>query len=165
MRKIMHDMAEEAENAPYVSALCRIKGIDIIAAMTVIAEFCTFERFTSGRKVSSWLGCVPKNASSGEKDAHGPITKAGNKHLRRTLVEAIGTISTWKDTSVKFSDEDIVSPDIEHIARNANVRLKDKYIRLTKERAKHTNKAKVAVVNELVRWCWVIGLEVQSATE
>lgn len=159
MRSVVFRLAQEKDNAPFVEALSEIKGIDTLSAMVIKAEFCDFDRFSSGRKVSSWLGTVPRNNSSGERDAHGSITKAGNKYLRRTLVEGICAISTWKRTAEKQGSALLLPTS--HLARQANMRMKDRYRHLTIDLGKHTNKAKIAVVNELVRWCWVIGREVQ----
>ncbi len=159
MKSVMCDLAKDTDNAPFVEALCEVKGIDVLSAMVIRAEFCDFERFSSGRKVSSWLGTVPKNNSSGERDAHGSITKAGNKYLRRTLVEGVCAISTWKRTPTKQTSTSLLATS--HLARQANARMMDRYRHLTADLGKNTNKAKIAVVNELVRWCWVIGREVQ----
>ncbi len=159
MRSVMHDLAEDEGNAPFIKALREIKGIDVLSAMAIRAEFCDFERFSSGRKVSSWLGTVPKNNSSGERDAHGSITKAGNRYLRRTLAESVCAISTWKRTPTKKGSTSLLPTS--HLAQQANARMIDRYRHLTVDLGKNTNKAKIAVVNELVRWCWVIGREVQ----
>ena len=160
MRSVMDRLAKEEENAPFVDALCEIKGIDALNAMVVVSEFCDFERFASGRKVSSWLGTVPKNNSSGEKDAHGSITKAGNKYLRRTLTEGVCAISAWKRVpEKKRSDPPLATT---HLARRANKRMMDRYHHLADGLGKNPNKAKTAIVNELVRWCWVIGRAVQE---
>ncbi len=162
MKEEIERLAKKTENLSYIDALCRLKGIDILSAMVIKAEFCDFERFVSGRKVSSWLGTIPSNNSSGEKDAHGHITKAGNKYLRRTLVEGVCAIATWKHPNKTPDTSNCRIKDIEPIARSANLRLFERYRHLTKERNINTNSAKVAIVNELVRWCWVIGRHVQQ---
>lgn len=161
MKEIMEDLASQKQNAPYVERLSQIKGIDTLTALTIKAEFCDFERFSAGRKTSCWLGTVPKNNSSGEKDKHGPITKAGNKYLRRTLIEGISAISTWGPTFEKKSSKLSSTSRISHSAIQANERLYMRYRHLRFERGLPSNKAKVAIVNELVRWCWIIGREVQ----
>ncbi len=155
MKSVIHDLAKDVNNAPFVEALCEVKGIDVLSAMVIRAEFCDFARFSSGRKVSSWLGTVPKNNSSGERNTHGSITKAGNRYLRRTLVEGVCAISTWKKTSTSLLPTS-------HLARQATARMMDRYHHLTADLGKNTNKAKIAVVNEMMSWCWVIGREVQK---
>lgn len=161
---VKHELKKRSEKpdvAPYVEALTQVKGLDTLSALIVKAEFCDFERFSSGRKVSSWLGTVPLNSSSGEKVIHGGITKAGDKYLRRTLIEAVCSIGSWGPSVSKGSEGS--DPAISSMARTANRRLKERYAHLTHDLGKHTNKAKVAVVSELVRWCWAIGLKVQRS--
>lgn len=88
-----HTVAEAAGKPrwkPYVDAISALKGVEPRGAFLAAAEFGDFSRFASGRKVSCWLGTVPKNNSSGESERHGGITKAGNSRLRRTLVEGNG---------------------------------------------------------------------------
>lgn len=87
-----------------------------------------------------------------------PITKAGDKHIRRALVEGISSISTWKTPYKKTSSPTTPTAPI---ALKANERLFEKYRHLTRENHKHTNVAKMAVVSELIRWLWIIGREVQ----
>lgn len=63
------------------------RGIDTVTAMTIVAELHDFRRFTSPRGLMSYLGLVPKEHSSGESRHRGSITKAGNNHVRRVLIE------------------------------------------------------------------------------
>lgn len=151
-------------NRPYVIALMRLFGIDTLTAMLLRAEFGSFSRFASGRQVTCWVGTVPKDNSSGEKEAHGRITKAGDKYVRRALVEGVGGISMWKGRRKKIAYPDEVSGAVQSIADAGNARLVARYRYLT-ERGLHSNKAKVAVASELARWIWVIGLQVERELE
>ena len=148
------------ENKPYVLALMQLFGISIQTAMLLRAEFGCFSRFKSGRQVSCWTGSIPCESSSGEKEVHGRITKAGDKYVRRALVEGVGGISIWKCRRKKTAYAQGVSATVKAIAEAGNVRLSKRFDYLTK-RGLHHNKAKVAIVNELVRWVWVIGLQVE----
>ena len=161
MRRVVAGECERPENRPYVDALTRVNGIDVSTAYLARVEFGDFSRFRSGRRVSCWAGVVPSNGSSGEREAHGPITKGGNKYLRRRLVESVGTISCWRRTRKPPRDGAEVSGAVEAMAEAANARLLGRYRHLT-GRGKHANKAKVAVVSEMARWVWAIGLQVQS---
>lgn len=161
VKREMNRLATFPENAPYVDAFCCLKGIDVLTALTIKAEFCSFSRFSSGRKVSAWLGAVPSNRSSGEREVHGRITHSGNKYLRRALVEAVGSISIWKSSSKQTVHKDNVCARIACIASQANKRLFERYHHLIDE-GKTTNKAKIAVVRELVKWCWVIGCAIEG---
>jgi transposase len=64
------------------------RGIDTLAAMILLTEVGDFPRFEHPRPLAAYLGLVPSEASSGERERRGSITKAGNTHARRILVEA-----------------------------------------------------------------------------
>jgi transposase len=156
-------VAAEAERPrwkPYVDALVRLKGIDVQTAFLACAEFGDFSRFRSGRRVSRWIGCTASEDSSGESRRQGKITKEGSSHLRHALVEGISSISRQTAHKKYLRPGHAVSPQVEDIALEANARLKRKYDAL-KDAGKHANTAKVAVVSELARWMWAMGLQVQ----
>ena len=64
------------------------RGIDTLTANCIVAELHDFRRFTTPRALMAYLGLVPSECSSGESEYRGAITKTGNKHVRRLLVEA-----------------------------------------------------------------------------
>lgn len=147
---------------PYVDSISMLKGVDSLAALLAAAEFDDFSRFTSGRRVSSWLGCVPSNRSSGETEAHGRVTKGGPAALRRLLVEGLSSIPRWKGPGKGPRRGQEPVPAAARVARAGSARMLTRYEALTAA-GKPANKAKVAVVNEEIRWIWRIGLEVQLA--
>ena len=73
---------------PLVEALMTLRGIDLIAAMTLVAEIGDFTRFARPCELMGFLGLVPSEHTSGERRWQGPITKTGNSHARRVLIEA-----------------------------------------------------------------------------
>lgn len=152
--------AEKPRWKPYVDALIRLKGVDVQTAFLACAEFGDFSRFRSGRRVSRWIGCTSSEDSTGDNRRQGKITKEGSSHLRRALVEGISTISRRTAHKKRLRPGHEVSPQVEDIALEANARLKRRYDAL-KRAKKHTNVAKVAVVSEMARWMWAIGLQVQ----
>ena len=152
--------AEKPRWKPYVDALTRLKGVDVQTAFLACAEFGDFSRFRSGRRVSRWIGCTSSEDSTGDNRRQGKITKEGSSHLRRALVEGISTISRRTAHKKRLRPGHEVSPQVEDIALEANARLKKRYDAL-KRAKKHTNVAKVAVVSEMARWMWAIGLQVQ----
>ena len=152
--------ADKPRWKPYVDALTRLKGVDVRTAFLACAEFGDFSRFHSGRRVSRWIGCTPSEDSTGDSRRQGKITKEGSSHLRHALVEGVTTISRQTARKKRLRPGHEVSPRVEEIALEANARLKRKYDAL-KGAGKHTNTAKVAVVSELARWMWAIGLQVQ----
>ena len=71
-----------------VESLRCLKGVDTATAADLVFEAGEFSRFRNARSFAAWVGLTPSEHSSGESDRRGAITKAGNKHLRKTLVEA-----------------------------------------------------------------------------
>jgi len=152
---IERDIAEQAagpENKPYVDALTLVNGIDAGAAYLIRVEFGDFERFPGGRKVTAWVGAVPRNGSSGPRDKHGPITRAGNGYLRRRAVEAVGTVASWRRVRKAPREGAAPSAECARMALDANARVAGRYRRLACDSGKHANKAKMAAAAELVRW-------------
>ena len=73
---------------PRVERLRCFRGIDDLTALTIAAELGDARRFPSATRVMAFTGLVPSEHSSGAKQARGHITKTGNAHLRRVLVES-----------------------------------------------------------------------------
>ena len=71
-----------------VDSLRCLKGVDTASAADLVFEAGEFSRFRNARSFAAWVGLTPSEHSSGESDRRGAITKAGNKHLRKALVEA-----------------------------------------------------------------------------
>jgi transposase len=85
------ELAAIAERAPYrepVGWLRCFRGIDTLSAMILLAEIIDFHRFHRPRQLMAYLGLVPSEYSSGDVQRRGALTKAGNTHARRVLVEA-----------------------------------------------------------------------------
>lgn len=68
-----------------------MRGVALLAAVTLVAEIGDFRRFANPRQLRAYLGLVPSEYSSGKRVARGRITKAGNSHARRVLVEGAWT--------------------------------------------------------------------------
>jgi transposase len=73
---------------PVLEALMTLRGIDFVAAATLVAELGDLKRFAHPRELMSFLGLVPSEYTSGDARHLGKITKAGNGHVRRILIEA-----------------------------------------------------------------------------
>jgi hypothetical protein len=71
-----------------VGRLRCLRGVDTLTALAIAAEVGDFSRFTTAEEFMSFVGLVPSERSSGERRRQGSITKAGNAHVRRLLVEA-----------------------------------------------------------------------------
>jgi len=90
-RQLDAQLATFGAQEPYresVAALRCFKGIDTVTAVCLVAELHDFRRFRSPRQLMAYVGLVPSESSSGERERRGPITKSGNRQVRRLLVEA-----------------------------------------------------------------------------
>ena len=120
-----------------------------------------FSRFKNARSFAAWLGLTPSEHSSGESARQGGITKAGNKHLRRVLVEA-----AWHCMSASPHPKDLAkgqAPDPaarRHAAKGIRRLVKRREEMLG--RGVHKNKANVATARELACWCWAVGRMVEN---
>ena len=88
LEALVKDEASKARWRKRVDSIRCLKGIDIMRAADLVFEADEFSRFKNARSFAAWLGLTPSERSSGESVRRGGITKAGNKHLRRVLVEA-----------------------------------------------------------------------------
>ena len=74
--------------AAMVPALMAMRGVDLVSAVTILAEIGDLTRFKNPRQLMAYLGLVPSERSTGDTVKRGPITKAGSGRARRVLVEA-----------------------------------------------------------------------------
>ena len=146
-----------------VHALQALRGVQMIAAMTLVAELQDFMRFDSPRQLMAYVGLVPGEHSSGPKRRQGSITKAGNSAARRMLVEIAWHYQHSPRVSpiIATRHEHLPKP-VTDIAWAAQLRLHGKFKRLVARRVLK-NKAVVAVARELAGFVWAIGREVQHS--
>lgn len=160
-------VAELAQQEPYrtpVQHLRCLKGIDTLGALTLAVEVQTFRRFEQARAFMSYTGLGIVEASSGEKIRRGGITKSGNAHLRRILVEAAWSYRHPNAMSRVLAQRRQGCPsDVVRIARQAQARLHRKFWRLV-SRGKLPQVAVVAVARELAGFVWAIGQRFPQAT-
>ena len=90
--------------APVVEAVQAMRGVGLIVAVTVVAEVGDFSRFANPRQLMAYLGLVPSEHSSGSSVRRGGITKAGNAHARRVLIEGAWTYRMQARVSRKLLD-------------------------------------------------------------
>ncbi|HSM33245.1 MAG TPA: IS110 family transposase [Anaerolineae bacterium] len=143
--------------APTVARLCTLRGIAELSALTIAVEVGDFTRFGSASAFMAFVGLVPSERSSGERRSQGPITKAGNAHVRRVLVEAAWHARRRPNVGPALAKRLAGQPpEVLAIATTAQRRLHDRYWRLV-ERRKPSNVAVVAVARELSGFCWALG--------
>lgn len=91
LEAIEADMATYLEAEPFADAVARLsayRGVDRLGALVLQAEVCDWRRFSGREDIGSFCGLVPSECSSGSSVQRGSITRAGNVHLRRQLVES-----------------------------------------------------------------------------
>jgi transposase len=147
--------AQSPQFRPQVEALCCLRGVKALTALTVLCEIDDIKRFASPRRLMAYFGLVPSEHSSGDKEQRGPITKAGNVHVRRLLVEA-----AWNNRHnagaalILQRRRQGQPPEIVAIALKAQHRLVRKFLRL--DQRKHRHVAITAVARELCGFIWAI---------
>ena len=137
-----------------VGALGCFRGVSTVTAMTIVTELHGIERFTSPRQLMAYLGMVPSEYSSSEKVFRGSITKTGNAHVRRVLVEAAHQYRHSPSVGRILRKRREGKPaSIIAIADKAQLRLHRRYRRLL-FRGKPYGTMIVAVARELVGFLW-----------
>ena len=145
-----------------VDSLRCLKGVDTATAADLVFEAGEFSRFRNARSFAAWVGLTPSEHSSGESDRRGAITKAGNKHLRKALVEA-----AWHYLTCSGRPKDLAkgqAPDRgarRHAAKGVRRLVERREALLA--RGVHGNKANVATARELACWVWAVGLMAEEA--
>ena len=146
-----------------VTALQAVRGIDMIAAVTILAETGDLSRFASPRELMGYLGLVPSERSTGDSVKRGGITKAGNRRVRRILVE-----SAWsyrhpprigRDKQAKV---DAAPEAVREIAWKAQTRLSGRFKALGRKGKRPTIVA-VAIARELCGFIWAIDRAMRAA--
>jgi transposase len=146
-----------------VIALMAMRGLDMISASTIVAEIGDLTRFRTPRELMAYVGIVPCEDSTGDKVKRGPITKAGNRRVRRMLIECSWSYQfpprLSKDKQVKV---DAVPQSVREIAWKAQSRLNQRYRALLR-RGKLKNVAITAVAREFVGFIWAVAQAVGAA--
>ena len=149
--------------APIVPALMAMRGIDLVAAVTILAEVGDLSRFESPRQLMAYLGLVPSERSTGESVRRGGITKAGNGRARRVLVEAAWSYRHPPRVGVEKQVLVPAAPEAaREIAWKAQVRLTKRFRTLSRKGKKSTVVA-TAIARELAAFIWAIAREIPGA--
>jgi transposase len=139
---------------PVVRALTAHRGVNLLAASTLIAELGDLTRFDEPRTLMAFVGLVPSLTASGLERRTGRITKTGNAHARRCLIESAWAFRHPARRSNHLQRRLEGQPqDVQDLAWKAQVRLCGRYRRLT-ARGKQHNKVICAVARELVAFLW-----------
>lgn len=141
---------------PAVEAIQALRGVSLIVAATVVSEIGDISRFDNPRQLMAYLGLVPSEHSSGETIKRGAITKTGNGHARRVLVEAAWSYRLPARVSRRLLERQQNLPEvIRDIAWKAQLRLCNRYRRLI-AKGKQAQIAIIAIARELAAFIWAI---------
>lgn len=154
--------ATEGLHAPVIQALQALRGVATITATSLVAEIGSFKRFSNPKHFMSYVGLIPSEYSSGESRRQGKITKTGNKHVRRLLIEAAWSYRYQPAVKGELKRrQEGQSATVQAISWKAQNRLHKKYFRLL-SRGKESGKAITAVARELAGFIWAITQEVET---
>jgi transposase len=146
--------------APVVAALQAMRGVSLLVAVALVTELGDLTRFTKARQVMAFLGLVPDEHSSGPNRRLGGITKAGNSHARRALVEAAWAYHfPARVTKIIRDRQRGLQPAVVATAWQAQLRLCARYRRLVL-RGKPKPVVITAVARELAAFAWSIARQV-----
>lgn len=144
-----------------IAALQSLRGVAKISAVTLVAELGEIARFSHPRQLMSYCGVVCREHSSGTRIRRGSITKSGNAHVRRIVVEASWAYrhraGIGKTLAARQREQPAV---ITQIAWRAQQRLCDRYRKLS-ARGKSPQLTVTAVARELLGFIWAIGMQVE----
>jgi transposase len=160
LEELERALETEAKKDPLrepVAWLRCFRGFDTLTAVTLVAELYEVARFGKPRQLMAYLGLVPSESSSGETRRQGSITKTGNSHLRRVLINAAWqyqrTVHLGRDLRKRREGQ---PPEILTLADRAMHRLRRRFVHLTLKRGKPAQKAVVSVARELAGFVWAV---------
>jgi len=167
--RLEHAIDEAVKAAPerlraVIDALQALRGIALVSAATIMSEVGELSRFTKPRQLMGYSGAVASEDSSGPRTRRGGITKAGNAHLRRIVVEAAWAYRHRPAVGPALRKRQApVAPEVKEIAWKAQHRLHARYRALT-ARGKCTQQVMTALGRELLGFIWAIGVHVEAET-
>lgn len=146
-------LAADSEFTPVVRRLGCLRGVSTLTALGLAVEIGDWDRFT-GASIGAYLGLVPSEHSSGESRRQGPITKAGNTHARRLLIEAAWHHRPTYRVGPTMRERWELAPGTAAARGHAgNLRLHRRW-RSLDARKKPTTVSNTAIARELAGWCW-----------
>lgn len=152
------ELAADPRFAPLVGRLGCLRGVGTLTAFALCVEIGDWTRLT-GATIGSYLGLVPSEHQSGQKHTRGPITKAGNSHARRLLVE-----SAWHHRQPHRASLELERrragqrPEVRARAEQAGRRLHQRWRHLETRRGVRSTVVAVAVARELAGFCWSLAV-------
>jgi transposase len=152
-------LAADAAFAALVGRLRCLRGVDTLTALGIVAEVGDFTRFQTAEEFMSFVGLVPSERSSGERRRQGSITKTGNAHVRRLLVEAAWSAGRRPQIGERLARrQHQQDPLVRACAWRCQQRLHRRWRRMA-ARGKPRQKIVVACARELAGFVWAIATE------
>jgi len=149
---------------PVVRALMSLRGVQVLTAMTLVAEVGDFSRFSDARSLMHFLGLTPSEHTSSDKRVQGGITKCGNAHCRRVLTEAAWQYRLKPKVSEAIQKrQEHQSKAVRLIAWKAQERLHKRFQQLAVR--KKSVVAATAIARELAGFVWAIACQVKAADQ
>jgi transposase len=156
LTKDIVDLVETWSLRPLVKALQALRGVQLISAVILAAEIGEFARFSSAKSLMAYLGLVPSEHSSGAVRRRGRITRAGNGHVRRILVESAWSYRYGPKMSWEIRQRNKgLAPEVQAIGWKAQRRLHGRYKKLM-GRGKNKQQTVIALARELAGFVWSI---------
>jgi transposase len=153
----IEEMVETWSLKPLVKALQALRGVRLVTAVTVAAELGEMSRFATAPQLMAYIGLVPSEHSSGGSVKRGGITRTGNQHVRKALVESAWSYRYRASMSYEIRRRNEgVSREVREIAWKAQQRLHRRYQRLV-GRGKSKQQTVTALARELAGFIWAIG--------
>jgi transposase len=150
-------MAADSDYTPVVTRLGCLRGVSTLTAFALAVEIGDWQRLT-GRSIGAYLGLVPCESSSGATRSQGPITKTGNGHARRLLVEAAWHHRPpYRPGAALRRRWEQASPVARARGQQGNRRLHARWQGFD-ERRKRVTVANAAIARELAGWCWSLAV-------
>lgn len=167
LQQLECDLKEAAQHSRWhdvIQALQALRGLQFIAAVTLMAELGDLKRFAHPRQLMAYLGLTPSEYSSGQSRRQGGITKCGNSHARRMLVECAWSYRFKEKVSRAIQQRNEGLPlAIQETAWKAQLRLCKRF-RALSMRGLPKNKIVTAIARELSAYLWAIAKQVQTMT-
>ena len=157
LEKAIAELAAGSEFTPIVHRLGCLRGIATLTAFALAVEIGDWNRFT-GSSIASFVGLVPSEHSSGASRVQGSITKTGNTHVRRLLVEAAWQHRpAYRPGKVMRDRWDLADPAARARGDAGNRRLHQRWVQFNLRR-KRPVIANIAIARELAGWCWSLAV-------
>jgi transposase len=153
-----------ARTRAVIEALQALRGVAQTTAATIVSELGPLTRFENPRQLMGYSGLVSREYSSGNRTLRGAITKTGNAHLRRVVVEAAWAYQHRPNVTgylLRRQKSLALSDEVKQIAWKAQQRLHKRYQKMT-GRGKNKNQTVTAVGRELLGFIWAIAVQAEK---